>query len=294
MARKISRWQFKVWGRRALTTVGTALPRSPEQRVVVLCYHSVHPTSFVSSASPELFDEHLRWLSSECRCVAFSDIPEQISAPPRGKPTVAVTFDDGYGDNHELALPLLAKWGVPATFFVTAGFVERDPAVMERFRFLSRRSDDELRPLTWSQVREMRDAGMEIGAHTYRHPNLALLPGDRIRAELERSKQVLEDRLGSEVTSMSYPFGKPRRHVTPEVVRIAGEVGFRHAASILHRRVHLKDGPLRIPRFTVLRDPIDTLRAKVGGAFDVVGFGQERGPRWAARLISPEDFRFGT
>jgi peptidoglycan/xylan/chitin deacetylase (PgdA/CDA1 family) len=261
---------------------------------VVLCYHSIHPTSPISCASPELFEEHLQWLSSECECIPFSQIPERMAAPSHEKPTVAVTFDDGYVDNHELALPLLVKWRIPATFFVTAGFVERDPAVMERFRFLLRCSDDDFQPLTWSQVREMRDAGMEVGAHTYRHPNLALLTSGQIRSELQRSMQVIGERLGHEVKTMAYPFGKPRRHVTHDVVSVTEELGFRAAASILHRGVRGGDHPLQLPRFSILHDPINMLRARVRGSFDLVGIGQELGPMWAARLITPQDFRFGT
>jgi peptidoglycan/xylan/chitin deacetylase (PgdA/CDA1 family) len=280
---------------RAVTAVGKRLPSSDRSRVVVLCYHSIHPTLWIACASPELFEDHLRWLSSECECVPFSEIHRRAVSPSRGRPVVAVTFDDGYADNHEIAFPLLEKWKVPATFFVTNGLIDMDPAVVERFRFLyPGRSDDEWRPMTWSQVQELKGAGMEIGSHTYRHSNLALLPPDDVGAELRRSKQDLEDQLGVEVTTLAYPFGKPRRHVTHAIAEIAGEVGFRFAGSVLHRGVRKKDSPLQIPRFVVVDDPVEKLDARIKGAFDMVGFGQERGPQWAGRLISPEDFRFGT
>lgn len=280
---------------RALTAVGRRLPSWDRGRVVVLCYHSIHPTLWSACASPDLFEEHLRWLSSECDCVLFSEIHRRATSPSRGRPVVAVTFDDGYADNHEIAMPLLQKWKVPATFFVTSGLIDMDAAVVDRFRFLYEgRSADEWRPMTWSQVRELIDVGMEIGSHTYRHPNLALLPADQVRAELRRSKEQLEDRLGLEAATLAYPFGKPRRHVTPEVTRMAGEAGFRFAGSVLHRGVRAKDSPLQIPRFVVVDDPVEKLEARIRGAFDIVGLGQERGPQWAGKLISPEDFRFGT
>ena len=287
------RWKLKMWGGRVLTSVGRWLPSS-RPRVVVLCYHSIHETSWISCASPGLFDEHLAWLSSECECVPFSQIHRRATTPTGRKPVVALTFDDGYVDNYETVLPLLQKLGIPATFFVTAGLIEMDPAVLDRFRFLySGRSDDVFRPMTWSQLREMRDAGMDIGAHGYRHPNLTALSPGEVREDLKRSRGLIEDRLGSEVTTMAYPFGKPRRHVTPEVARIAGEVGFRAAGTVLHRGVRGDDHPLQIPRFTIIRDTIDKLRARVTGAFDIVGVAQERAPLWAGKLLSPEDFRFG-
>lgn len=289
------RWKLKMWGGRVLTSAGSWLPPLARPRVVVLCYHSVHATSWISSASPALFDEHLGWLSSECECVPFSQIHTRATTPTGDRPVVAVTFDDGYLDNHETALPLLEKWGIPATFFITAGLVEMDAAVLDRFRYLySGRSDDVFRPMTWSQTRELRDAGMEVGAHGYRHPNLMLLSSAEVWAELQRSKAVIEDRLGTEVTTMAYPFGKPRRHVTPEIARIAGEVGFRLAGTVVHRGVRRNDHPLQIPRFLIVRDPIDKLRARVTGAFDIVGVAQERAPLWAAKALTPQDFRFGT
>jgi peptidoglycan/xylan/chitin deacetylase (PgdA/CDA1 family) len=227
--------------------------------------------------------------------VPFSEIHARAADLTGRKPVVAVTFDDGYADNYETVLPLLNKWGIPATFFVTAGLVERDPDVLARFRFLySRHSDDVFRPMTWSQVIDMRDAGMEVGGHGYRHSNMMLLPPAEMKAELQRSKNVIEDRLGAEITTMGYPFGKPRRHVTPEVARIAGEVGFRSAGLVLHREVHQSDHPLQIPRFVIIRDTIDKLRARVIGAFDIVGTGQQRMPLWAGKLMSPQDFKFGT
>jgi peptidoglycan/xylan/chitin deacetylase (PgdA/CDA1 family) len=294
LRKKLGRGQLKVWGGRILTAFHDAVPVHRRPGVVVLCYHSIHPTSFVSCAAPRLFEKHLQWLTSECECVAFSEIPERMTGEPRSKPIVSVTFDDGYADNHEVALPLLLKWGVPATFFVTVGLVERDAAVLERFRALLRCADDQWRPMTWSQVRELQDAGMEIGAHTYGHPNLALLPRAQLRTELQRSKSVLEEKTGAEIAAMAYPFGKPRRHVNQQVADTTRDIGFRLAASIVHRRVHPSDSRFQLPRFTVVHDTIEKLRARVQGGFDIVGFGQEAGPLWAARIISPEDFRFGT
>jgi len=262
-----------------------------ENRTVILCYHSVSPSTRFASASPELFEEHLLWLKDNCDVVPFSRALSWDYKYCRDeKPVVAITFDDGYADNYEYAFPLLKKYGMTATFFVTVGFVERDPKVLERFKYLRKCNLDELIPLSWEQIGEMRKMGMEIGAHTYSHPNLARLDRKKAKWELERSKQILEDRLGEPVTSLAYPFGKRLRHFTNETIQIAREVGYSYGAAVAFHAVRKDDDPLSLPRFFVTRDTVETLSQKVYGAWDWLGWWQEKSPLWLARIVSPRDF----
>src|SRR4029453_17015259 len=99
-------------------------PRS--HRIAVLCYHSVHPSNGFASATPALFERHLAWLDEHCTLVPYGSIPDLIAAPRDDRPVVAVTFDDGYEDNHTYALPLLLERGIPATVFITPGLIDRD------------------------------------------------------------------------------------------------------------------------------------------------------------------------
>lgn len=260
-------------------------------RVVVLCYHSVHPTKSFSSASPELFQAHLRWLKGHCNVINFRNIPSLVRDLSSGsRPLVAITFDDGYADNYEYAFPLLVKYDIPATFFVTAGLIEKDPCVIDRFVYLRRSNLKEITPLTWQQIKEMKKTGMEIGSHTWRHPNLARLDPSSMEEELLRSKQVLEDRLEATVDLIAYPFGKYRRHFDKITIEIAKRVGYVYGAAVAFRSVRVEDNPLAIPRFFVTRDNIDILAQKVYGYWDWLGWWQENAPIWLARLISREDF----
>ncbi len=263
----------------------TAADRAP--RAVVLCYHSIHATKSFASATPTTFGHHLDWLAANCDVVPLEQIPRTVTTPGRARPAVAITFDDGYVDNYECAFPLLHERSLPATFFVTAGLLDKDPAVLARTQMLRRSTCDDVRPLEWVQVRAMQAAGMEIGAHTYSHPNLAVLSGPRARDELWRSKQIIEERLGEQVRSMAYPFGKPGRHFTSQMVE---EVGYEYACAVLFRAVRASDSPLAIPRLIVTRDTVNRLREKVLGAWDLLGMWQERCPLWVARIVSPEDF----
>lgn len=263
---------------------------SSSGRAVILCYHSVHPTIPFASATPDRFGEQLDWLRDNCDVLPLARL---ASASPGGaqRPLVAITFDDGYEDNYTHAFPLLRERGLPATFFITVGLVERDAATVERFAALRQSGPVEVAPLEWGQLLEMSAAGFSIGAHTWSHPNLARLGETEARSELERPKAILEDRLGGAVTEFAYPFGKPGRHFTPATVRLVADAGYAVGAAVLFRAVRSGDDRLALPRFFVTSDDVETIAAKVGGAWDWLGLVQERAPEWVARMVSPADFR---
>jgi peptidoglycan/xylan/chitin deacetylase (PgdA/CDA1 family) len=295
---KIGRWPVnRTTVKRSLTRAVSSVPldggRRATRRVVVLNYHSIHPTNRISSIRPEQFREQLAWIAATCTCSLFGEIPEaRQQSIPSDRPVVAITFDDGYEDNHEYALPLLEEAGLVATFFLTVGLIQKDRRVMDRFRGLLNRGYEEYEPMSWTQIEELRDSGMEIGSHTYSHPNLALSDPEQVEWELSHSKEVLEQQLGQEIGTMAYPFGKPRRHFTAATSRIAATTGYKQAGMILHRGVKSSDSPLAIPRFNITEDTLGEVKARVWGRLDVVGFGQAWAPRWLAKLTTPTDFKF--
>jgi peptidoglycan/xylan/chitin deacetylase (PgdA/CDA1 family) len=239
-----------------------------------------------------MFERHLNWLLEECEVIPLRQVLAATTTAGRDRPAVAITFDDGYADNHEFAFPLLRKYGVPATVFVTAGLSAGDRAVRERFQALRGVPAAEIRPLDWAQIDEMRAGGVEIGAHTYSHPNLLRLTQSEVTNELSRSKGILEERLGSPVDMVAYPFGKPGRQFDATTMGVVRATGYRYAAAILFRAVRASDSPFALPRFFSTRDSLEDLRAKVRGDWDYLGIWQEHAPRALARVVSPQDFRF--
>jgi peptidoglycan/xylan/chitin deacetylase (PgdA/CDA1 family) len=234
-----------------------------------------------------LFDEHLAWLQDHCQVIPLDEL---VAMPRRTSgPFVAITFDDGYADNHTHALPLLRARGMTASFFVAVGFLERDAEVMAHLSEVWRTPADGLRPLSWSQVAEMRAAGMSIGSHTWSHRNLAHLSIDAAEADLRRSREVLELRLGDPVRAIAYPWGKLGRHVNGETFTAARRAGFELGLISLPRALREADDPLRVARLGVGDDSVERLAAKVNGAIDWHAYVHERIPTHLARRIFAED-----
>jgi len=260
------------WGGRWMS--GNGAPR-----VAILNYHSIHPEKRFRSATPELFERHLDWLRLQVDVIRFEQVLEAASRP-RTRPAVAITFDDGYADNYEYAYPALVRHSFPATFFLTAGLLDKDSAVVDRFRAMRASDYEAIRPLAWRQVREMHRAGMSIGAHTYSHPNLAgLSRGDAYR-ELVQARRVIEDRLGEAVHAVAYPCGAPGKHVTPQTMELAAAAGFEYAAMVWFRAVDPSDSPFGIPRFDVSHDTEGVLWQKLHGWWDYVGWWQKNRRSW--------------
>jgi len=104
---------------RALLPGGSRAP-------AIMIYHRVRPERdalFPDEIDRAGFARHIAWLKSSCRIMPLADAVRHMRAgtlPPR---TACITFDDGYADNAEIALPVLQHYGVSATFFVASGFL---------------------------------------------------------------------------------------------------------------------------------------------------------------------------
>ena len=264
---------------RAVTSsAGKVAARRMVSRAVVLCYHSVHPRLPIASADPELFRRHLEWLSENCEVGTIEDVFEaanrRASERPR-RPVVAITFDDGYEDNFTYAYPKLAEARMTATFFITAGLINRDPVVVSRMANLRGVAEAVLRPMSWDNVRELAAEDFTVGSHTYAHPNLARLGPGAALAEIERGKAIVEGQLEQPVRVFAYPFGRPGRHFTQETVELVRRSGHDLATAVLYRGVRASDQRFSIPRFFVDDDDIDRLKAKVQGYWDPFGLWQQ-------------------
>jgi peptidoglycan/xylan/chitin deacetylase (PgdA/CDA1 family) len=171
----------------------------------ILCYHKVNDTAGNKlSVSTRAFRRQLAYLARHHHVIPLSVLIDTLRAdaalPPR---SVVITFDDGYRDAFVNAVPILREHGFSATFFITTGLVaEEHPfahdAGFERFTN---------RTMRWDEVRQLLEAGMEVGSHGITHRVLAGLDGDAQAKEIVESRIVLEAQLGRRVDAFSYPSG---------------------------------------------------------------------------------------
>ena len=132
-----------------------------------------------------------------------------MSFPDR---SFVITFDDGYQTAYDEAFPVLQRYGMTATVFITVG--EKGTAKSgNRLPPLEGRS-----MLAWHEIREMQRCGMDVGAHTLTHPNLTRLSSELVETEICSSKMIIEDALSARVFSFAYPFGLYDHH-SLEIVR---------------------------------------------------------------------------
>ncbi len=158
--------------------------------------------------------------------------------PPPAR-SLALTFDDGYDNFAEYALPILTRYGFTATVYAISGWLGQP---IQWYGQEPGRSRPKL--MDAGRLREIQAAGMTIGSHTVTHARLAEIGPEAKRRELTVSKATLEDLLGTEVRHLCYPFGS----FDLDAVRAAGETGYVSATTCLRGPATAADHPLLLPR----------------------------------------------
>lgn len=301
-------------------------PSGARARLNVLIFHRVLPEPdplFPDEVHAVRFDELLGWVKSWFNVLPLDQAIQRLADGSLPARAAALSFDDGYADNHDVALPLLRKHGLPCSFFVATGFLDggrmwndtliesvrrsalpaldlrglmdgsgqdlgRHPLgdtaarrallgpLIERVKYLAPEprlacvnaiaQRAEVQPpddlmMSSEQVRALRRAGMQVGAHTVNHPILATLDAQQAADEIGRSRDTLQRLLGEKVGLFAYPNGKPGTDYLPDVhPAIVRELGFDGAVSTRWAAARRSEDRFQIPRFT----PWDHERRRFG------------------------------
>lgn len=199
----------------------------PPAGVPVLMYHKIGEEKGNDAViSPARFAEHMEYLHRNgYRTLSLVELDAYLAGRTElpSKPVV-ITFDDGYRDTYEIALPVLKKYGFKSTIFVLL--------------------NDSDRHLTWAEMREMKAAGMAVEPHGYTHRDLGAMSPAQQAAEIAKAKEMLDRELGQDSRYYCYPNGS----YNDTTLRLLKEKGFALAVTIDPGWVKRGDNPMALQR----------------------------------------------
>jgi peptidoglycan/xylan/chitin deacetylase (PgdA/CDA1 family) len=209
----------------------------------VLCYHIVEaPAAPRMQIDRETFRQHLRYLEmTGYHVVPLRHVYEYVTGQRASLPknAIVITFDDGWRSTYTEAFPELQKRKFPFTVFIYPNIIGKTANA-----------------LTWKQIREMSEAGVDIQSHSLSH---AYLTRRRHRSksdaayaewlvkELAQSRRILEKETGQKVQFLAYPYGD----YDERVAQASAKAGYTAALTCDFGRVRKGSDPLRMKRFVI-------------------------------------------
>jgi peptidoglycan/xylan/chitin deacetylase (PgdA/CDA1 family) len=211
-------------------------------------YHSISeqatPRFKQFTVPPKVFAEHMEYLHTHGYTpITATQYAEARKKKGKGLPArpVMITFDDGFADFYSAALPILQQYNFPATLYVTTAYIHSTS------RWLFDDGEGERPMLTWDQLKEISDLGIECGGHSHTHPQLDTLTDTQVKEEIMRNKQLLEKHLNRPITSFAYPFG----YFTANVRQQVQEAGYTTACAVKHAMSSDTSDPFALARWMV-------------------------------------------
>jgi len=263
----------------------------------ILTYHRIiNPTDdFIQhrgaiSATPENFERQVKFLVKNYNLISFDHLKQAVNAEIRlPKRSLIITFDDGYKDNYTDAFPILQKYGAPATFFLTTGFLDGsnvpwwdglaralqkttipkvnlgilgkynlnsskdkllaismvnrklknmdDTERIQKIKWIksklginTKENDRYSQFMSWDNIMEMDKEGMQFGAHTVTHCNLAKESILVAKREIIESKKIIEEKLKKDILTFCYPYGN-KEFFSQDIINLLRKSGFFCAVS---------------------------------------------------------------
>lgn len=212
--------------------------------VIVLCYHRFEDRPKDALAiNPVEFEQQLVALKEN----GFAVIPmKDFLAWRRGEKEIPeksciISIDDGYRSGYEVAWPILKKHGYPFTMFIYTNYIKGQPNAGGQ-------------SMSWDELGEMRDAGVDIESHTVSHMDLRVKKGKSpeqyeqwLRNELAGSRKLIEQQLGISVKCLAYPYGNHNA----DVRRIANESGYEASFSVYGQRLTYNSPADHLGRYAI-------------------------------------------
>lgn len=292
----------------------------------ILMYHRFSESPQPGRVSRQAFEFQVKHLARYYNPVPMTDLVKGLRGEIRLKPnSIAITVDDGYLDFYTVAYPILKKYQVPATVFVTTKFVDGDfwlwpdkisyllhslTEIREEIQLGGRRLSpgplipaykkvvwqaiveyllsrpeaeklnwinnfavqqkinipdapaDDYRAVTWDQLREMEEQGIEVGGHTVTHPSLGRVSSAQLKDEVMNCKKALDQQLTLRERQFCYPNGQLQDY-TEEAKAIVSESGFRSAVVAFYDSKRLSD-LYELRRYSSSEDQFQFMKSVAG------------------------------
>lgn len=212
--------------------------------IPILVYHNFNPVKPGSmNLKPSVVEEQFKWIKDN----GYTVIPlkdavaylqgKKDSLPPK---SVVITADDGWESDYKYFYPIVKKFNYPVTLFIYPETISTGKNA-----------------LTWEQLKELQQTGLfDIQDHTYDHPNFKHSKKQKspeayakyVKFQLENSKKVLEEKLGTKVSYLAWPFGIYDAYLE----KAAADAGYEMAFSIDARSANRNFRPMAQPRFMIV------------------------------------------
>ncbi len=230
-------YPYRRWEWRRTSRVG----RAP---VAVLLFHRIaddRGNDWTTSNSD--FLDAIHWLESHFELISLDQAQQRIRNSVNVNPCVAITFDDGYACNCDVALPLLVEKRIPCTYFVSTGPVLNETPFEHDVQM-----GNHFAPNTVDQLRAFSRAGIEIGAHSRTHADIGQIATHQdLFDELVASRDDLQAALGQSIRYFAFPFGL-HKNMSVAAFRLARECGYEGVCSAYGGYNYPGDDPFHLQR----------------------------------------------
>ena len=216
-------------------------------QAVIVLFHRIDDryAADVITRSPAQFERYIRFFRRFFDVVTMSELLDRLQSGRGLAGKLVITFDDGYRGCATAAAPIMERYGVRGCFFLATSFIGTDLVA-----WWDRQSEIQSEWMSWDQVRQLRQSGHEIGAHTETHADLGITVGEEARLEIESGRARLEREIGEPITLFAYPYGA-REQLTAINRVLVREAGFRCCLSAFGGTVREGDDPLDLNRTAI-------------------------------------------
>jgi peptidoglycan/xylan/chitin deacetylase (PgdA/CDA1 family) len=233
------------------TQTGTTL-NERRYELPILAYHAVDAKPLSGSSGVAMtvptnqFQEEMDYLAENgYHTITLSEVYDAVDKNlPLPAKSVAITFDDGYLDQYSVAYPILKSHNFTATFFVITNMVGRNG----KYDYIS-----------WDQLKEMQNSGMDIESHTVNHPNLTKLKLQSLADQMVKSKEVIKAHLGKDPKIIAYPGNK----YDANVETAAQNAGYVAGLTCDKGKLLFKGTSFEWPRIQISGEPIVVFEKQV-------------------------------